>query len=409
MDTVSTKETRTLALDLPRIVLRKRRAQPFFFRHPWVYSGAIGRVEGEPAIGAEVAVLSDRGDFIARGLFNPVSKIQVRLYSWDAEAPLDEAFWDERITSAVQLRHALGLMDPEGGCRLIFSEGDGLSGLVVDRYRDWLLVQFTSHALASRRDLLLSLLQRHIQPAGIWLRTEKGMREAEGLEIHDGPLTTATPPRPMIVHEHGLSYAVDVVEGQKTGFFLDQRENRQAIAPFVPGRRVLDMFCYTGGFALNAARFGASEVLAIDGSDTALALARDNAVRNGVADRIRFEKADGFKRLEALRTAGEKFGMVILDPPKMARSGGAVPEALKGYHWLNALALQILEPNGILVTCSCTGHVTREEFEAMLAEAALTANRRVQILSVRGAAPDHPVSLHCLETAYLKCYVCRVE
>ena len=409
MDIDQSKDTVATWTDLPRVVLRKRRAQPFFFRHPWVFSGAVQRVEGEPKTGAEVAVVSDRGDFIARGLHNPASKIQVRLYSWDANVPLDEMFWQARIASAVDLRRQLGLMDPEGGCRLVFSEGDGLSGLVVDRYRDWLLVQFTSLALAARKEMLLGALQHQLQPAGIWLRTEKGMREAEGLEIADGPLTGANPPRPMLLQEHGLTYAVDVVEGQKTGFFLDQRDNRQAIAPHVRDRRVLDMFCYTGGFALNAARFGAREVLAVDGSETALALGRANADRNGLAEKVRFEKADGFKHLETLKDANERFGVVILDPPKMARKGGAVPEALKGYHWLNAQALQILEPGGILVTCSCTGHVTREEFEAMLAEAALTANRRLQILSVRGAAPDHPVSIHCLESAYLKCYVCRAE
>jgi len=408
--------------NLPRVILRKRRAQPFFCRHPWVFSGAIERIEGQPEPGDEVLLVTDRNEFVARGLFNPASKIQVRLYSWDERVPLDETFWRQRFEAAIQLRRQMGLLpetsrsaagdtteEPTQACRLVFSESDGLSGLVVDWYAGWLLTQFTSLALAARRELFATILNDLLHPRGIWLRTEKGMREAEGLELRDGQLSGETPPRPLSIHEHGLRYSVDVVEGQKTGFFIDQRDNRSALAPFVRDRRVLDLFCYSGGFALNAARFGARDVLALDSSEPALTLARANAEANGFSDRIQFQKSDIFKGLEQLRDQGEKFGVVILDPPKMARHGHAVPEALKGYHWLNSLAMQVLEPNGILVTCSCSGHLERSEFEAMLAEAALTARRRVQILAIRGAGPDHPTSVHCLETGYLKCYICRVE
>jgi 23S rRNA (cytosine1962-C5)-methyltransferase len=406
---LSVSEPAVDSATLPQVVLKARRAQPFFGRHPWVFSGAIARIAGEAPPGAEVDLVTDRGEFVARGLFNPLSNIQVRLYSWDAERRLDADFWSERLDAAIRLRRdVLGLCGPETACRLVFSEADGLSGLIVDRYGDWLLVQLTSLALASRRDLLVRLLVEKLQPAGVWLRTEKGIREAEGLEIADGLLTGERPPRPLYITEHGLRYGLDVVEGQKTGFFLDQRDNRLAVARFVREGRVLDLCCYSGGFAMNAARHGnAREVLAIDVSEPALALARANAAANELTSRIRFEKSDAFKALEGLRKSGERFDLVVLDPPKLARHARGLTEALRGYHSLNRMALEVLAADGTLVTCSCTGHVSREMFAEMLAEAAASAKRPLQVLEARGPSPDHPTSVHCVETNYLKCYICR--
>ena len=401
----------SLLESLPKVILKPRRAQPFFARHPWVFSGAIARVEGEPAAGSEVALFSEHGEFVARGLFNPHSNIQVRLYSWDALVPLDEAFWSERLDEAIRLRRdVLKLADSGSACRLVFSEADGLSGLIVDRYGDWLSVQLTSLALASRRELLTRLVNEKLSPAGVWLRTERGIRAAEGLEIADGLLCGAEPPRPLFIEEHGLRYAVDIVEGQKTGFFLDQRENRREAARYLKaGGRVLDLCCYTAGFAMNAVLHGAArEVLAVDVSEPALATARANVESNGLTQAIRFEKSDAFKALEALRDRGERFDLVVLDPPKLARHARGIAEALRGYHSLNRLALDVLVVDGILVTCSCTGYVERQMFEDMLADAARSAKRRLQILEVRGAAADHPTSVACKETDYLKCYIGRV-
>ncbi|MGE5193667.1 MAG: class I SAM-dependent rRNA methyltransferase [Deltaproteobacteria bacterium] len=400
----------SLPESLPRVVLKPRRAQPFFARHPWVFSGAVARIEGDPLPGAEVALVTEHGEFVARGLFNPFSNIQVRLYGWDAKTPLDEAFWSTRLDEAIRLRRdVLRLMQPNSACRLVFSEADGLSGLVVDRYGDWLSVQLTSLALASRRELLARLLNEKLASAGIWLRTERGIREAEGLEIADGLMSGNAPPRPLVIDEHGLKYGIDIVEGQKTGFFLDQRDNRFAAARYVRDGRMLDLCCYTAGFAMNAVRHGgAREVLAVDVSEPALTMARANAEQNGLAGSIRFEKSDAFKALEALRGAGERFDVVVLDPPKLARHSRGVPEALRGYHSLNRLAIEVLADDGILVTCSCTGYVEREMFENMLAEAALSAKRRLQILEARGAAADHPTSVTCRETDYLKCCIGRV-
>lgn len=395
---------------LPKVVLKPRRALPFFGRHPWVFAGAVRRVEGEPQPGAEVALLTSDGEVVARGLYNPESNINVRLYSWDAERDLDEAFWSERIDRAVELRQRLfPAMGSETACRLIYSESDGLSGLIVDRYGDWLVVQFTSLALYSRRESLIRLLREKLTPAGIWLRTEKGIAESEGLAVTDGLVEGREPPRPLFIEEHGLRYGVDIVEGQKTGFFLDQRDNRAAVARYVGGHRVLDGFCYSGAFGLSALVLGkATEVYGIDVSETALTLARANAELNGVAARCRFEQARVFDGMQRLAEAGERFDTVILDPPKMTRHRAGLEQAMRGYFSLNRLAVDLLGAGGLLVTCSCSGLVGRDDFEAMLASVAVRADRPIQILEARGQAPDHPVSSHCFETAYLKCYICRV-
>lgn len=394
---------------LPQVVLKPRRALPFFSRHPWVFHGAIERIVGNPEAGAEVALLSHEGQFVARGLFNPHSQIRVRLYSWDEHTPLDEAFWSQRLDLALSLRRSLPGFGPTDACRLVFSEADGLSGLIMDRYADWLLVQFTSLAVAQRRELLLRLLQEKLQPAGIWLRTEKGIRESEGLDLIDGLVAGREPPRPLFIEEHGIRYGIDVAQGQKTGFFLDQRENRAAVADYVRGQRVLDLFCYTGGFGLHCAKHGgAAEVLSVDLSEPALVLARANAELNGVLDRMRFERSDGFKMLERLAAAGERFDTVILDPPKLARHRSGLNSALRGYYSLNRLALDVLRPGGLLVTCSCSGLVTREMFVEVLAKVAVNARRTIQVLDSRGQSSDHPTSVHCPETEYLKCLICRV-
>lgn len=400
----------TTEISVPRIFLKPRKALPFFSRHPWVFQGAIDRIDGQPAAGDVVALHAHDGVFIAFGLFNPSSKINVRLYSWDESEPLTDEFWSLRIRQSVELRKILfPELNPTLACRLVYSEADGLSGLTVDRYGDWLLVQLTSLGLAGRKEILLKTLRDLLQPRGIWLRTEKGIREAEGLEMSDGLLWGDAPPRPLFIEENGIRYGVDVAEGQKTGFFLDQRENRRRAAEFARGRRVLDVCSYTGGFSLNCLINGdATEAVAVDASEAALAQARSNADLNGVAGRLRTVKQDAFKALENLTAANELFDMIVLDPPKLARNRQGIDAALRGYYSLNRSAMELIQPGGIFVTCSCSGQITHEMFSDMLSQAALHANRRLQLLDVRGSAPDHPASIHCLETDYLKCYFGRV-
>lgn len=375
-----------------------------------MFRGAVARIDGDPAAGDLLSVHAHDGAFIAWGLFNPSSNICVRLYSWDEDAPLNQEFWERRIDDAIDLRKKLfPSFGPNQACRLVYSEADGLSGLTVDRYGDWLLMQLTSFALAQRKQILVDKLCKSLKPRGIWLRTEKGMRAAEGLELSDGLLYGEAPPRPLLIEENGVKYGVDVAEGQKTGFFLDQRDNRRRTADFVQGGRVLDICSYTGGFALNCLINGrASEVIAVDASEAALAQARANAELNGVAERMSTVKGDAFEVLEEFEARGETFDVVVLDPPKLARNRQGIDAALRGYYSMNRFALGLVRSGGFFVTCSCSGHISREMFADMLGQAALHADRRLQIIEVRAAAADHPCSIHCLETDYLKCYLCRV-
>lgn len=391
------------------VVLKPKRARPFFGRHPWVLDSAVLKVDGQPADGDVVDLATHDGHFVARGLWNSRSRLRVRLYAFDASTKLDDALWQGRIAAAVALRTALGLDDRTGAARLVNSEGDDLSGLIVDRYGDYLAVQVTALAMAERLDTLCDALEATVAPKGILLRgAERGLAKLEGLALVDRLVRGASPSGPIFVHEHGLKFGVDLAEGQKTGYYLDQRDNRQAAARYARGRRVLDMFCYSGGFAVACAVSGAARsVLAVDSSAKAAALARANADLNGAAN-VTVEAIDAFEKLDALAAAGERFGMVILDPPKFARSRSGVDDALRAYHRINRVAVGLLEPGGILVTCSCSGSVSREDFLQMLSGVAQRSGRPLQLLECRGAAADHPVSASCLEGDYLKCVIARV-
>ena len=392
-----------------RVLVKPKRARPFFGRHPWVLDSAVDRVEGSPADGDVVDLATAEGRFIARGVWNSASRLRVRLYAFDEGQPLDASFFRARIARAAALRGALGLDDRTGAARLVNSEGDDLSGLVVDRYGDHLAVQVTALAMAGRLATICDALDEAVRPAGIMLKAaDRGLARLEGFHLPEGLLRGRAPEGPVFVREAGLSWGVDLAEGQKTGFYLDQRDNRRAAAVLARGRRVLDMFCYSGGFAVTCAvSGGARSVLAVDSSPKAAALARANADLNGAAN-VAVEACDAFERLDSLAAAGEKFGMVILDPPKFARNRGSVEEALRAYHRINRVALDLLEPDGILVTCSCSGSVTRDEFLEMLSGVSQRAGRQIAMLALRGAAPDHPVSASCLEGEYLKCVIARV-
>jgi 23S rRNA (cytosine1962-C5)-methyltransferase len=393
---------------IPRIVLKPKRARPFFARHPWVYAGSIAQVPPGLEPGAEVAVASHEGLFVARGLYNPASAIRVRLYRWD-DAPLDESFWRERLASAIQLRSGtLQLFQPHTACRLIFSEADQLSGLIVDHYAGFLIVQFSSLALFLRRSILVNLLREMIAPRGLIVRTDRSLADQEAFPRDAPELLGETPPQQHSFSENDLVFQVDLLTGQKTGFFLDQRENRLAAARYAQDRRILDLFCYSGAFGLCTLKHGrARHVTGIDSSAHAIELARANALANHL-EQVRFEAADVMHALESLRQQKSRFDMIIADPPKFARNAQGLEEAAKAYLRLNLAALSLIESDGILVTCSCSGLVTPDLFHQILAQAAERAGRDLQILESRGQAPDHPVAASCLESAYLKCVIARV-
>jgi len=392
---------------LPQIVLKAHKEGTFLARHPWVLEKSIVAPQTPPPDGAEVDLVLPGGRWVARGIYNGRSYIRVRLYSWTPGEALDEAFWRRRLEAALELRRRLGYDDPQGAARLVFSEADGLSGLIVDRYGRHLVVQVTALAMAVRLELLVRLLAELAVPRGIVVRTDRKIAQAEAIPPCDGlawgePLDAVT-----TLHENGIRYRVELGQGQKTGYYLDQRENRRAAAGYLAGQRVLDMCCYVGGFALAAAKLGpAREVLGIDSSDRALEQARLNARENAL-DNVRFESGEIFAALESLAAAGERFGGVILDPPRFAGSARSIDQALRAYHRLNRWGVQLLEPGGILVTCSCSGRVTREDFRRMLSGVAQKTRRDLQVIEQRGASPDHPVSVSCPETEYLKCFIVR--
>lgn len=389
-----------------KVIVRPDRVRPFLERHPWVRATAVEMVEGDPPDGAVVDLVTRDGKFIARGLYNSRSQIRLRLYAWE-QARFDREFWRGKIEAALNLRNELGLMKPYAAARLVFSEADGLSGLVVDKYGPYLVVQTNALGLEQRADEILEILQEALKPRGIVLRSDPEIRQQEGLTV-ERKTVGQVPDGPILIEEHGISYGVDLFTGQKTGFYLDQRENRLAVCPYVRGKRVLDMFCYTGGFALCAAKLGrAREVLAYDSSEKAIILARANAEHNGVTN-VHFEVGDAFDTLKELRSRGERFDVIVLDPPKFASGKAKLPEALRAYHYINRLAVEILTPGGYLITCSCSGYVTREDFFDVLFGVAQQVKRDIQILEQRGAAADHPVSITCRETNYLKCFICRV-
>lgn len=391
------------------VVLRPRRAKPFFFRHPWVFSGAVERVEGSVDKGEIVVVRDHRGLFVARGLYNPDSQIVVRLLSWDEAERVDEDFWRGRLQRAAELRReTLDLPSRTSACRLCYAESDGLPGLVVDEYGEWLVCHFHSAGLVTRRDLLADLMMEVFSPTGILDVSDPKLQTKEGLAPTAGLIRGEPPPERLVLNEGALRFAVELGKGQKTGWFLDQRENRAAAARYARGRRVLDVFSYTGGFGLAALLAGAASGLCVDRSTEAARLTRVNAELNGL-ESATFATGDACREMERLHAAGERFGLVILDPPKFAPNRGSLAKALEGYERVNSLGLRLLEPDGILVTCSCSQRVGESDLIQVLNRAATKHGREAQILERRGQPPDHPVIASCPETAYLTCLICRVS
>ncbi len=393
-----------------RVILKRGRAKPFFLHHPWVFSGAIERVDGQPEKGAIVPVLDADGRFIAQGFYNPDSQIAVRLFFWDEAKIADAAFWRGRVEAAVRLRHdVLRLPERTNAYRVVYSEADGIPGLIADRYADFLVAQFLTAGAAQRRDLFCSLLQEAFSPRAILERSDEESAEKEGMAPGRGVLAGQAPDGPVEIASDGLTFLVDLARGQKTGFFLDQRDNRLAASRYLDGRAVLDAFCYTGAFGVTASRLGgAAEVLAVDRSEPAIELAQRNFELNGVKT-FETRVAKVAEELRRLKGSDRRFGAVILDPPKFARSRPRVPKALRAYRDVNLLAMQLLEQDGILVSCCCSGHVSQDQFLQTLNSAAVEAGVGLQVLEQRGQAADHPVISSCPETAYLKCLICRVK
>lgn len=384
------------------VKLKQKEERRVLRGHPWVFSNELQPAMDSFTPGDIVDVLDFSGAFVGRGYINPHTLIAVRLLTKKRE-DIDPAFFRKKISAARALRTTLGFGD---SFRALFSESDGLPGLIVDKYADTLVIQSSTAGIDKLLDQIIPALQEEYSPDAIVLRNDSASREIEGL-AQDTRVVQGAVTGPVVIEESGIRYNVDVLEGQKTGFFFDQRENRLALKDYVPGRRTLDCFCYVGAWALSAARFNASEVIGLDSSERAIALASQNATLNGLP--AQFRKADVFDELRAFEKQKERFGCIILDPPAFVKSRAKVREALKGYKEINLRAMRLLEPGGALVTCSCSHHIDQELFREMLIDAAYSAGRQARLLEMRSQARDHPVLLAARETQYLKCAILVID
>jgi 23S rRNA (cytosine1962-C5)-methyltransferase len=392
-----------------QVILKKDRDKSVRNRHPWIFSGSIARVEGNPASGDVVDVWNNRARFVARGIYNEKSQIRVRLLTWNPNDPIDDDFWRRRVSRAVAGRMALKQDQRTDAYRIVYSEADGVPGFIADLYGTWLVVQFLSLAVERNRRIILNTLLDLIEPQGIYERSDSESREKEGLVPVAGPVWGEIPPDLIEITENNLTFLVDVKLGHKTGFYLDQRENRQKLQKYLSGKEVLNAFAYTGGFAVYAAAAGAARVINVDTSERVLQISENNMLRNGFDGREDvYAVADVFELLRSYQNARWKFDVVILDPPKFAHTKRHVEKATHGYKDINLLAMKLLKRGGILSTFSCSGAVGRNLFQKVLFGAAVDAGRTVQIIEQLSQGPDHPILLTCPETEYLKGFVCRV-
>ena len=387
--------------------LKAGRERSLVQRHPWVFSGAIDRVDGDPAPGATVDVVDAAGAFLARAAYSPQSQIRARAWSFDPTQPIDPPFFATAIARACDARRTL-LDAANTGCRLIHGESDRLPGVIADRYGDTIVIQLLSAGADAWRDAIADALVASTGAVCVYERSDADVRTLEGLAPRVGVLRGKLPASVDIV-EAGLCYRIDVVGGQKTGFYLDQRDNRSFVGVHARGRRVLNAFCYTGGFTLAALAGDAASVLSIDSSADALQRARENLALNPALDarRAQWSVADVFSELRELRNRGAAFDLIVLDPPKFAPTAAHAQRAARAYKDINLLALKLLAPGGLLVTFSCSGGIDASLFQKIVAGAALDASADAAIVGRLGASADHPVALTFPEGEYLKGLVVR--
>jgi 23S rRNA (cytosine1962-C5)-methyltransferase len=393
---------------MTQVILKPGRDESLKRHHPWIFSGAVAEVKGNPDNGQTIDILAADGSWLAAGAYSPHSQIRMRVWSFTQGETIDPDFFKSRIEHAIASRSHLLQGKDLTACRLVNAESDSLAGLVVDRYNDFLVCQFLSSGAEFFKDEIVRHLADLTQAKGIYERSDADTRTMEGLEPRAGTLWGEDPPGLIEIKEHGLRFLVDIRRGHKTGFYLDQRENRRAIADFSMGAEVLNCFSYTGGFALAAIKGGAVQVTNVESSPEALSLGLKNAEINGMDRQFLTLEDDVFHVLRGLRDADRKFDLIILDPPKFASSAKQVPRASRGYKDINLLAFKLLKPGGTLFTFSCSGHVSPDLFGKIVADAALDAGRDARIIRYLGQASDHPVSLAFPEGHYLKGLIVKV-
>jgi 23S rRNA (cytosine1962-C5)-methyltransferase len=389
------------------IILNARREKSIQRRHPWIFSGAIAKTDGSPAPGETVDIRTFDGMVLGRGAYSPISKIRVRVWTFRPDEEVTFCFFKYRLDRAIRSRASL-LNTKNTACRLVHSESDGLPGLIVDRYGEYVVCQFLTAGADYWKTTIVNLLRQLAPNRGIYERSDVDARKLEGLAERTGVLSGELPPDLIEIVEGGCRFYVDVRHGHKTGFYLDQRDNRTAVSAYANSAEVLNCFSYTGGFAVTALKAGAVSVINVDGSADALSIARQNIEANVPgADSVEYLVGDVFTVLRGYRDRGRQFDLIILDPPKFAESRQHLEKAARGYKDINLLAFKLLRPGGVLMTFSCSGLMSPDLFEKTIAWAALDAGREAQILRRLEAASDHPTALNFPEGSYLKGLICR--
>lgn len=390
------------------IILKKGKEKAALLRHPWIFSGAIERIKGKPVNGEVVAVRAASQEFLAYAYFNDRSRVALRLIEWDENRIVDREWYAKKLGQAVAAR--AHLLDADTNtCRLVFSEADFLPGLIVDKYDQFLSVQVLSAGIKNALGDIVPILRELLSPKGIFDKSDAGAQQHEGLETGQGLIWGDNPPEFIEVRENGIRYHINIAEGQKSGFYCDQRDNRSLLAAYTKGKNVLDCFCYSGGFTLNSLKQGAAHVTSVDSSALAVETLRHNLLLNGFeSSRQRSIQSDVNKQLRAFRDEGELFDVIVLDPPKYAPSRSALDRAARAYKDLNRLGMLLLKPGGLLASYSCSGAVSLETFKEIIAWAALDAGREVQVLRQFCQPEDHPVRVSFPEGEYLKGLLLRV-
>ena len=391
---------------MPEIIIKDGREKSILRHHPWIFSGAIAKVTGDPKIGETVDVLSVKGEFLARASYNPISNITGRIWTWDENEQVNPSMLDNRLQQAIALRKNMMNLFQTDAVRLVYGESDSLPGLILDQYSDTYVVQFLTAGAEYWKDVLADSILQQTNAKILYERSDMDVRQIEGLKLSSGLLFGNYQNEKIIITESGVNFIVDIITGHKTGFYIDQRDNRLLIRNISAGLKILDCFSYTGGFALNALLGQAESVTLVDSSNVALSYARENfLINNHNLSKVKFIEQDVFKYLRNLRDTGESFDMVILDPPKFAPTSAQAENAARGYKDINLLALKILKPGGILVTFSCSGGISEDLFQKIIAGAAFDAKASALILKRLHQAPDHPVALNYPEGAYLKGFI----
>ncbi|HVB03138.1 MAG TPA: class I SAM-dependent rRNA methyltransferase [Chitinophagaceae bacterium] len=390
---------------LPRLKLKNTVRSRIIDGHPWVYANEVAALEGQPEPGSIVEVFTYTGNFIGKGFINPRSQILVRILTWDAGEQIDQAFFQNRLREAWEYRVRLGFTE---NCRLVFGEADGLPGLIIDKYNDYLVIQTLALGMDIRKSLITEVLSGLFKPRGIYERNDAPVRELEGLPLQKGYLSAPFDPR-IILREHGLQFIADLENGQKTGYFLDQHNNRKALQHLAAGADVLDVFCYTGSFSCHAAHYGASRVLGLDISGEAITLARENARLNGLEDRCEFREGNAFDELKQWNKESRMFDIVLLDPPSFSRKRENISKAIAGYKEINLRGIKMVRPGGFLVTSSCTGLISQDIFLQTIGQAAKDAHRTLRQVVFGTQSPDHPVIWQIDSTRYLKFLIAEVK